>query len=495
MKKRILAETLCGQTRLAILENDALVELYSESQASEKCVGNIYVGRVMNVLPGMQAAFVDIGLEKNAYLSIADVPIEQGDLEPGAERAVQEVSIKKVLKAGQEILVQVIKEPGGTKGARISCHVTLPGCYCVLMPTVECTGISRKVTDVESRARLRSWAEVLRPEGMGIIVRTAAEHAQEAELRADVAAMVRLWESIQNRQRHTIAPALVHRDLSLLYQAVRDLLTGDGVEMLIDDEAQYHTACEMAGMFSPECKARVHLYAESEPLFDRYGVDHQASKAYDRRVWLKSGGYLVIDHAEALTVIDVNTGKFVGKHSFEDTVFSINCEAAVEIARQLRLRDVGGIVIVDFIDMELDAHRAGLLSRLQEALSLDRAKIHLAGFTSLGLVEMTRKRIQQPLYLRDMQPCHACHGAGHVVSPQAVARRIQRDLRARVRAGETCPHLIDASKEVSEALYEMGAPAERCYAHWDTALSGAQYRISPAPENALPPKTRPLTRS
>ena len=495
MKKLILAEALCGQTRLAVLEDGLLEEIYSESAEGERCVGNIYAGRVENVLPGMQAAFVNIGLEKNAYLSVADIPVDKSDLGIDEKDVLRNASIKTLLRPGQEILVQGIKEPGGTKGARISCHITLPGRYCVLMPTVDCVGVSRKITQAEERARLHDLADALRPQGMGIIVRTAAEHVEEAKLRDDIAAMLRLWGTIQTRQRYGVAPALLHRDLSLIYQAVRDMLAGEDVEMLIENEAQYRAAREVASMFSPECESRVRFYEGNEPLFEQYGIDHQMEKAYERRVWLKSGGYLVIDHAEALTAIDVNTGKFVGKHSFEETVFAINCEAAAEIAHQLRLRDVGGIVVIDFIDMELAEHREELLCRLQDALARDRAKIHLAGFTSLGLVELTRKRIQQPLYLRDMQPCAACRGAGLVLSPQAVAHKIQGDLRARVQVGEDGPHLIDASKEVSEALYAMGVPAERCYAHWDTNLSGAQYHISPAQESALPPKTRPLPRS
>ena len=259
MKKLILAEALCGQTRLAVLEDGLLEEIYSESAEGERCVGNIYAGRVENVLPGMQAAFVNIGLEKNAYLSVADIPVDKSDLGIDEKDVLRNASIKTLLRPGQEILVQGIKEPGGTKGARISCHITLPGRYCVLMPTVDCVGVSRKITQAEERARLHDLADALRPQGMGIIVRTAAEHVEEAKLRDDIAAMLRLWGTIQTRQRYGVAPALLHRDLSLIYQAVRDMLAGEDVEMLIENEAQYRAAREVASMFSPECESRMFL--------------------------------------------------------------------------------------------------------------------------------------------------------------------------------------------------------------------------------------------
>ena len=497
MKKQILAESFCGQTRLAVLEDGGLAEIYSENEGQEKLAGNIYLGRVVNVLPGMQAAFVDIGEEKNAYLSVADIQVDKKEMgidSSSVESQLCGVSIKKLLKPGQDILVQILKEPGGAKGARASCHLTLPGRLCVLLPTVDCIGISRKITDSAERQRLYNLAAEIKPEGMGLIIRTAAETADEAELKRDIEANVRLWAMIHRRSTYSKAPALMHRDLSLIYRAVRDMLTGDDIQMYIDNEQQYRVALETADMFSAECKECIHLYNDKRPLFDVYGIDRQVEKALQRRVWLKSGGYLIIDYTEALTVIDVNTGKFTGKSSFNETVLAINCEAAKEIARQLRLRDIAGIIVIDFIDMESDEDKEKLLGCLRDALSNDRAKTNLAGVSSLGLVEMTRKRIHQPLHLQALCPCRECQGSGLVPSADTTARKILRELRARDSVGEKSPLLIETSFEVAEALLGIEVPFERCYVRADASLHGDKYNLVAAQENALPAKTRPLSR-
>lgn len=496
MRKNLLVETSGGQTRLALLEDGELAELYIERRGFEKLVGNIYQGRVVNILPGMQAAFVDIGLEKNGFLFAGDIQVDKTDF--GAdmealEAQLQSLSIRKMLKMGQEILVQVVKEPGGTKGPRLSSNITLPGRMAVLLPTVGYVGVSRRIEDEEERTRLRAMAEGLKPEGMGLIVRTAAEGADEAALKTDIAYLTKLWTSIRERSEHTIAPALLHRDLSLLNRSVRDMLLPDVESLELDDKDAYETARKNAAMLSDELVDKVRFYEGETPLFDRYGVDAQTQKALSRRVWLKSGGYLVFDYAEALTVIDVNTGKYVGKHSLSDTVYKINCEAVSQIARQLRLRDLGGIIVIDFIDMEEPEHREGLLALLRKELKKDRTKTNLVGLTGLGLVEMTRKKVHQPIHKLLRQTCPRCQGSGMVLTPETVARAALHELLSRARSGAHGPFLIDATSAVAGQLLLLGAPpGVRAFVRPDESQDPDAYEITPVLENELPPKTRLL---
>ncbi len=493
MVKDILIETSSGQTRLALLEDGELAEYYVERKGQEKLAGNIYLGRTENILPGMQAAFVDIGLDKNAFLHAGDILADSADREALKDKLGNQ-SIKKMLRPDQELMVQVIKEPGGTKGPRISSHVTLPGRFTVLLPTVEYIGISRRIEDEPERSRLRTIAESLRPAGMGLIIRTAANGAGETELRQDVEYLVRLWDSIRLRALHSTSPALIHRDESLVYRSVRDMLSDDVRALYTDSEEQYRNALETAGMLSPELQGRVKLYSGAEPLFDRYRVDAQFSKAVSHRVWLKSGGYLVIDHTEALTVIDVNTGKFVGSSSLSETILKLNCEAAREIARQLRLRDVGGIIIIDFIDMEAEEDQEKLLSLMRQLLKQDRTKTNLVGLTGLGLVEMTRKKVHQPIHTQLNRQCPHCLGSGMIPSDETVARSILHDLRSRAsQSPETPCWLVSATNGAAGQLMLIGtAPQVRAFVHVDPSLSSDKYSIEPAAEHMLPPKTRPI---
>ena len=493
MIKDILIETESGQTRLALLEDGELSEYYVERKGQEKLAGNIYLGRAANILPGMQAAFVDIGLEKNAFLHAGDILVDRCDQE-AIQNRLGNPSIKKILKPGQGIMVQVIKEPGGTKGPRISSHVTLPGRLTVLLPTVEYIGISRRIEDEEERVRLRTMADSMRPAGMGLIVRTAAAGAEEAELRQDVEYLLRLWNSIRTRAAHSTSPALIHRDESLVYRSVRDMLSSEVRALYVDSKEQYQSALETAGMLSPELQERVVLYQDSEPLFDRHRIDTQFSKATGRRVWLKSGGYLVVDHTEALTVIDVNTGKFVGSSSLAETIFKLNCEAATAIARQLRLRDVGGIIIIDFIDMESEEDREKLLAHLRQLLKKDRTKTNLVGLTGLGLVEMTRKKVHQPIHTQLNRQCPECQGSGMVASDETIARAVLHDLRARIsRSPETGCWLVHTTPGVAGQLLLIGASFDtHAFVHADSDLRGERYTIEPSAEHMLPPKTRPI---
>lgn len=434
VKKEVLVNVDTTETRVAVLEDDVLVELYYERPASQRTVGNIYKGKVENVLPGMQAAFVDIGLDRNAFLYVADAaPARNGEDDDELVTSMRGLSIKDLLKPGQEVVLQVTKDPIGTKGARVSAQVTLPGRYVVLMPTMDYVGVSRRIDSDTERERLKRMADKLRPHGMGVIVRTVAEGKQDQEIAQDLEFLARLWRKVQARTKTSGAPALLHRDLGLVYRVVRDLLTEDVQALTIDSEAEREKILELMDDVSPGMKGRVKYHDPStRPLFDVYGLEPEIEKALKRRIWLKSGGYLVLDQTEAFTVMDVNTGKYVGSTNLEDTVYRTNMEAAREIARQLRLRDIGGIIVADFIDMESTAHRHAVLRALEEALRKDRTKTIVLGLTQLGLVEMTRKKVRQGLDDVLQRPCPYCEGRGRVVSEETTANRVKRELRRAV---------------------------------------------------------------
>lgn len=431
MKKEIVVNADHGETRAALLEDRRLVELYVEREDNQRVVGNIYKGRVENVLPGMQAAFVDIGLERNAFLYVDDALAykngHNGEDEPVEGSRFH--SIKDILKEGQHIIVQVTKEAIGTKGARVVTQVTLPGRYFVLMPTVEYIGISRRIADDGERARLKSIAKHLRPKGMGLIVRTVAEGKDEEELAQDCRFLAREWERIRAKAKRYSPPALLYRDHDLGYRIVRDMFTADIDKLVIDNEAEYRKILELVDSLSPHLKDRVYLYHQGPPLFESYGVEPEIGRALDRRVWLDCGGYLVIDHTEALVSIDVNTGRFIGTTHLADTVLKTNLEAATEIARQLRLRDIGGIIIVDFIDMESKEDERKVLERLEEHIQRDKTKTHILGFTNLGLVEITRKKVKQDIGDLLHRDCPYCDGTGQVLSEATVAFRTQREVK------------------------------------------------------------------
>ncbi|MEG0934899.1 MAG: Rne/Rng family ribonuclease [Clostridia bacterium] len=494
MEKELLMESFLGQTRLALLEDGDLCELYIERAGQEKLVGNIYMGRVVNVLPGMQAAFVDIGAEKNGFLYAGDIQLDIRSLGPDGQalnEQLKEMSIKKLIRAGQQVLVQVVKEPGGSKGPRLSGNITLPGRLVVLLPTVGYVGVSRRIESEQERLRLRTLSEALRPEGMGLIVRTAAEGADEETLKTDIAYLTRLWEAIHLTGDHSTAPALLHCDLSLINRSVRDMLLPDVKRLLVDGKDAHEVARKNAAMLRKSLAEKVELYTGDLPLFDLKRVNTQMERGLSRRVWLDSGGYLVIDYAEALTVIDVNTGKFVGKHSLSDTVFKINCEAVVEIVRQLRLRDIGGIIVIDFIDMDEIAQRETLLQLLKKELKRDRTKTNLVGLTGLGLVEMTRKKVHQPMHRILKMTCPMCQGSGMVLTDETVARMALDKLNA--LATQEGAWMIDAHPAVAGQLMLIGAPAGvRAFVHPNPACERSQFDVQGVLMNNLPPKTRPL---
>lgn len=452
MAKEILVTVDLDETRAAVREDGELVEIFIERPVHQRVVGNIYKGKVQNVLPGMQAAFVEIGLERNSFLYVDDALPFAAELPE-----VKKPTIKDVLRPGQEVLVQVAKEPIGSKGARVTRHITLPGRYLVLMPNVEFIGISRRITDEKERDRLKQLAGRIKPPGAGLIVRTVAEGAREEDLARDAGMLLRLWERIQQRAKGAHAPALLHRDLGLLDRVLRDWFDDDVDRLVIDSKPEYDRAQDFLEFSSPHLKDRVHLFTpRDQSLFDHYGIEAEIDRALKRRVWLKSGGYIIIDHTEALTAIDVNTGKFVGSTNLADTVFRTNLEAAREIARQLRLRDIGGIIILDFIDMEVPEHRQQVLKTLEEALRQDRTRTHVLGLTQLGLVEVTRKKSRQTLDEAMTRPCHTCDGRGKVLSEDTMARRVRGEIRRILRNSPSQALLMEVNPGVAALVIGPG---------------------------------------
>lgn len=443
MTKELVINTTSHETRVALLENGHIAELYIERIRERGIVGNIYKGKVLRVLPGMQAAFVDIGLEKAAFLYVADVLDEV----QGVERYIDEGSalakggrdetpilppIQDLLEEGQEVLVQVSKEPIGTKGARITAHISLPGRHLVYMPTVDHVGISRRIESEEEKERLRTMVEAIRPEGAGFIVRTVSEGKSEEELRSDMEFLSGLWQDICGLHRRNPAPCLIYSDLDVISKVLRDILTEDVRRIVVDSKREYGKIVQFIETFMPNLEYSIELYQGQEPVYEAFGLEVEIARALGTRVWLKSGGYIIIEQTEALTAIDVNTGRFVGKRNLEDTILKTNLEAVREVAFQLRLRNLGGLIIVDFIDMEKEAHREKVHLALEEALRPDRAKTNILKISELGLVEMTRKRVRENLARTLCEPCPYCEGKGYVKSRPTMVYEIFRRLRREI---------------------------------------------------------------
>ncbi len=473
MSNEILINVNSGETRVALLEGDLLVELYVERNSEQGISGNIYKGRVVRVLPGMQAAFVDIGLEKAAFLYVSDVHQDFDDLEmlmrareddgneiPSPEEEdllnldTPPFHIEDLLHEGQEILVQVSKEPLGTKGARITSHISLPGRHLVLMPMVDHIGVSRRIENETERKRLRDIIQHIKPAGCGLIVRTASEGKGEAELRQDLDFLMKMWSTIQKRKAGSPVPSLVHKDLDISLRAIRDLFTQDVDRVVIDSREEYNKVLEFCDTLMPQVKSSIELYEKEEPLFDYYGIEMEISRALGRKIWLKSGGYIVIDMTEALTVIDVNTGRFVGKRNLEDTILKTNLEAVKEIAYQLRLRNLGGIIIIDFIDMEKESSREKVFQALTDALKKDKSKTNILKISELGLVEMTRKRTRESLGRILSERCFYCEGRGFLKSRSTICQEILREIQRDIRdlRGENI--LVDVHPNVANYLYD-----------------------------------------
>lgn len=428
-------------TRIALVENGVVVEYHLERTATEGIAGNIYKGRIVRVLPGMQAAFVDIGLERAAFLYVADVYDHEQEFEqllarndepsddaPNIEIESQEgrrypeqnFQIEELIHEGQDIMVEVLKEPMGHKGARITSHVSLPGRHLVLMPTANHVGVSRRIEDEEERKRLKDIIEELRTGRFGFIARTACEGAKEVRIESEMEFLLKLWQNIRDRSAGAAVPSLIHQELSATLRAVRDLFTEEVDRLIIDDPGEYKKIIQFIETFSSGLSSAVELYTGDEPIFDAYDIDMEINRALSKKVWLKSGGYIVIESTEALTAIDVNTGRYVGHHNLEETISKTNLEAVKEIAYQLRLRNIGGLIVIDFIDMEQEVNREKVYGVLKDALKRDKSKTKVLKMSELGLIEMTRKRTREDIDRLLREPCFYCEGEGHLLSNTSV---------------------------------------------------------------------------
>ncbi len=472
MSTEIIVSSTGRETRVAIVENGSLAELHVDRGEGHGYVGNIYYGKVVRVLPGMQAAFVDIGLERAAFLYVGDIfPAfldltgEEDDTADAAELTMAEETprptpreghpaIQDLLKEGQSIVVQVAKDPIGTKGARITSHVTLPGRYLVYMPTVDHIGISRRIDKERERHRLRAFVEKHRQKGHGFIVRTVCEEQSLEELKADMDYLVSIWQRVQDEVKTAKAPAVLHTEHDLVLRVVRDGFTDEVERMVVDSQETFDRVRTFVSDFLPRHRDRVQLYRGPEPVFDTFGIETEITRSLGRKVWLKSGGYLVIDQTEALTAIDVNSGKYVGTSNLEDTTLKINLDAVKEIVYQLRLRNLGGIIIIDFIDMEKDTNRDKVFRALGDELRRDRARTNIVKISELGLVEMTRKRVQEDLIRTISEPCSYCEGKGHTRSRLTICFEILREIQREARRTQSRePILVNTHPEVADLLY------------------------------------------
>ena len=510
MKREILINACNLEVRVAAVEDNSLAELYLERNQQRSLAGNIYKGKVTRVLPGMQAAFVDIGLEKAGFLHVSDFltgidavgsmadilgedvetePVETDELvdqpsEDAPDVAISEdgqptqpeqgrgrrrrrrgaqprrvrLPIEQQLHRGQEIIVQIAKEPMGTKGARLTSSISLPGRFLVYMPTSNNLGLSRRIESAEERARLRGILIEMRPQQGGFIVRTACEGVSRREIQRDVAFLTKTWASILKKNENSPPASMLYSDLDVALRTVRDLFSSEVDRLWCDDQDTYSRIVQFVQTYMPRLRARVQLYHENEPLFEHFKIEPQIERALDRKVWLKSGGYLIFDQAEALTAIDVNTGRFVGKKSQDETILRTNLEAADELVRQLRLRNIGGIMIVDFIDMTREADRKRVSEALKEALRRDKARTSALKISELGLVQMTRKRTRESLEELLTDPCPRCQGSRVVKSVPTLAAEVLRGVhREAVKKPPTEILMVKVSSQVARYLYDFGA--------------------------------------
>ncbi len=451
-QKEIIVNVSNRETRIALLEDGQLMEYRVERE--ERVVGSIFKGIVQNVLPGMDAAFVDIGLERNAFLYVADIiPDEGSDTSPASIKRseLRRRKIKDLLKPGQQVMVQVTKGPRGTKGARVSTRIALPGRFVVLMPESGSVGVSRKIDDRTERERLRKIGDRIIPEGFGLILRTECEGRTEAELRGDVAFLQSLWSDVMKAAKKMRAPACVHKDQTLLFRTVRDMFGENISKMIIDDPDEYEKVHLVANMVAPAMRDKIVLYDKETPLYDAYGIEKELERIMQHKVPLKSGGSLVIDEMEALTAIDVNTGKQVGSSSLNDTILKANLEAVDEILRQLRLRDMGGIIVCDFIDMESEADKKKVLQHFTDGLGKDRARTRVGRISSLGLIELTRKRTGESVTQEITEICPMCTGVGRIASKETVSLWIERDMWRKMQDIGNA-FLVECHPSVVEAL-------------------------------------------
>ncbi len=475
MYKHIVINVAEHETRVALLEDGNIAELLIERGDVSDIAGNIYKGKVQRVLPGMQAAFVDIGLNQAAFIYVNDLIVSnynnnieqlliysnevddsiqsvniEGSTSPAINRDWQ---IEELITEGQEVMVQVAKAPMGTKGARITTNISLPGRLLVLMPTSDHIGISRRIEDTTERNRLKDMVESLRQNDFGYIVRTAGEGAQEEKLAYEMGFLNNLWENVQKKYQSASAPSLLHKELTVSLRAVRDLLIHEAEKLIIDSRSGYESILSFLDSFMPSLESSVELYEGTEPIFDVYNLEGDISRALKKKVWLKSGGYIVIEHTEALVAIDVNTGRYVGKYNLEETILKTNLEALREIAYQIRLRDIGGIIVIDFIDMEKQSNQEKVFNALQEVLKKDRSKTNILPMSEMGLIQMTRKRIKKPLTRVLCEACFYCDGEGYLTSKKTICYNIYREILRDSRDMMGVKVTLRVNPEIAEILH------------------------------------------
>ncbi len=491
----ILINSRPYETRVAVVDSGTLTEFYVERAEERNIVGNIYKGRVIRVLPGMQAAFVDIGLDKAAFLYAGDFQVNvaekdifdeeelydslvESEVELAGSEQIQPFQpppIEGLVRENQHVLVQVTKEPLGTKGPRISGNISLPGRYLVLLTFTDHIGISRRIENPDERERLRKIVTRIKPDGVGFIVRTASEGQSEKDLLHDAQYLLRLWENIKEKSESMKAPSLIHRELSLCFRVLRDLATPETDRIFVDTEEDFEELRSFSKQFLPALHDKLELYRNPQPIFDFFGVELEISRALEKKIWLKSGGYIVIEQTEALTTIDVNTGKYVGRENLEETSLKINLEAVREIVYQLKLRNIGGIIIIDFIDMMIPEHREKLYEALAEALKNDKAKTVICQISELGLIEMTRKRVRESLRRSISEPCPYCRGEGIVKSKRTIVYSIFRSVEKEARLKKVRKITLSVHPDIAEEL--MGE--ERKYLEMIEKQYGISLEINP----------------
>lgn len=455
--KEIIINSALRETRLAILENNKLADLFVELPENERMVGDIYLGRVVNVVRGMRAAFIDIGQEQDAFLHFSDIGqslIEYGDYinleSTGAD--IPKNNRRPVPRQGQDLLVQIIKEPISNKGCRITTELSIPGRFFVLVPNSNVLGVSKKIGQLKERRRLKHLVREMRPKGFGVIIRTDAENKDDSVLRADFEGLLKKWQQIAKKLKTVQPPTLVFKDLGMASSVIRDLFTEDVSRVVVDDSKQFKEIQRYLKDVAPELVSRVERYSGNRPIFDAFGIEEEIEKSLSRKVWMKSGGYIIFDHTEALVAIDVNSGKFMGRRGHDENSLRINLEAAKEIARQLRLRDIGGIIVIDFIDMTDTSYRRILYNEFKKELRRDRAQSNISPISEFGLIEMTRERIRPSLMHTYSDVCPTCNGIGRVSSKPSIITKVERAIR-RVRAAtDEKSFVLEVNPEIGQIL-------------------------------------------
>ncbi len=446
-----------NETRIAFLENGVLVEFFVEQKNGHSMVGSIYKGKAARIVPGMDAAFIDIGLEKSAFLYVGDIILDRmmyEEFDDSDFRVDRNERIEGVLEDGQELIVQVSREPIGQKGTRVTSKITLPGRLLVLMPATDHVGVSRRIEQEDERKRLAELLKQICPAGYGVIARTASEGKSKEELQSDLNFLVRIWESIQEKAKSARAPAILHQELGIIFRVIRDLHSHNLKKIVVDDEFVYKRVAEFLKEYLPEEGCEVAYFDEKDPIFEVYGIEIEIAKLLHKKIWLKSGGYIVLDYTEALTVIDVNTGRYLGKKDLEDTILRTNLEAVKEIAYQIRLRNIGGIIVIDFIDMERKESRDQVFQTLVETLKKDRIKTFAYPISEIGVVQLTRKRTRHNVVTLLSETCPNCEGSGYIKSRYTVCYEVLRELKSACRKDEAKTFNIYLSPEVAGLLYE-----------------------------------------